>query len=69
MLQPGQINNAQVKAAFEAFQSILAAADTRRKQRNTVSSRQGCRVGLRSLCGQENKSMHILLYVGACTMT
>jgi hypothetical protein len=39
MLQPGQINNQQVEAAFSAFASILAAADARRKQRNTV--RQG----------------------------
>jgi hypothetical protein len=40
MLQPGQISNQQVEAAFQAFASILAAADERRKQRNTV--RGGC---------------------------
>lgn len=42
MLQPGQINNTQVEAAFQSFASILAAADARRKQRNTV--RWSCQV-------------------------
>jgi hypothetical protein len=49
MLQPGQINNQQVEAAFSAFASVLAAADARRKQRNTVRQRAqrwwGCAMG------------------------
>jgi hypothetical protein len=58
MLQPGQINNTQVEAAFQSFASILAAADARRKQRNTV--RGFCFVAVQhmQLAGHSSGSCH-----------